>query len=376
MDRQPSLPVELILDMIEILSAQGERSSAALLAQSCRALRISEPGKRARYMRALASLGITIPERLPANLKYESQVLESSRWPHQEPRHESNDSKGISAADIATFFGDSRSLGSAHEALLRGDKCFMLSEDCKAMQCFVPEQDESPVAAPCLEKWTLQRSIALEAKAIHLSVDADAQFIAIVYERAPRPETENEDGIMTQVIEIRCLRTGARQAKWSVEIEDRDIDSITSLKLTSDYLLIRRTGRTEVGHWTAPVSDDNPALPLIWSSEIYEDAVFVVWLLDPGFLAVQAPAVAFAPADEGDQPTSTVDLWRLQQSEAAKLVAVIEFPEEAASEDFANYVVAGAKLAPGEEGLVVVVALGHVVGLVCSGLDLQVDTTS
>ena len=89
MSQHPSqLPMELLLEVLETLLASGCKAShrtAAALAQSCRALRASQPGKRARYYQALASKSQPVPSRLPENLEYETEVLESSRWPHQPP---------------------------------------------------------------------------------------------------------------------------------------------------------------------------------------------------------------------------------------------------------------------------------------------------
>lgn len=82
MAKLAALPMELLLLVIEQLLAGDKASqrSAAYLSQACRALRNSSaPGQRARYIHALLSHSTSLPEKLPSNLDYESDLLFASR---------------------------------------------------------------------------------------------------------------------------------------------------------------------------------------------------------------------------------------------------------------------------------------------------------
>lgn len=124
----PELPLELLLDILEMLLALGGKAnqrSAAYLAQSCRLLRSSEVGKRARYIHALASHSMSVPERLPKNLEYEAEVLETSSWPHEPPPTQPNDQHE-----------DSTSLPAVSESFLDVDGHIALSLDRRSLICF------------------------------------------------------------------------------------------------------------------------------------------------------------------------------------------------------------------------------------------------
>lgn len=120
---QPKLPMELMLELIDLLLAAGGGAStkgAARMAQTCATLRSSEAGKRARYLHALALRSLSAPKLLPSNLVDETEVLLSSRWPHQAPPHDVPE--GTPGLDLA------------FEAILRGDECFTLSEDLQSVE--------------------------------------------------------------------------------------------------------------------------------------------------------------------------------------------------------------------------------------------------
>lgn len=82
----PKLPMEYleVLEVLEHLVRLPDPASqlgAAYLAQSCRMLRASQGGKKARYTHELTSLSISPPVKMPVNLDYEIEVLDTSCWP-------------------------------------------------------------------------------------------------------------------------------------------------------------------------------------------------------------------------------------------------------------------------------------------------------
>lgn len=163
----PDLPLELLLDIIEMLLASGDwtsRASAAHLAQTCTALRSAEIGKQARYVHALASLSMSVPDKLPANLDYETEVLLTARWPHQAPLAEQ--------PEQAT-----ESLHAVCESFLSPDGYVGLSLDRKSIMCFSDLAASSSAApaphshATCLEHSVLRRTIELRGTISAWAVD-------------------------------------------------------------------------------------------------------------------------------------------------------------------------------------------------------------
>lgn len=366
------LPIELLLDILELLLAERGKSSyraAAGLAQACRRLRTSEAGKRARYFYALALRSMSVPSSLPVDLDYEIEVLCASRWPFEDPFEDPDEQRqvfqlgaryfnggAISGEEDAKLKADAQAMDTALEFLLHGDTIIALDATGKKLlvgvarampmaQILVDEYDDRAehnvpshysIARP--EAIALHKVIQLDSKVTKMAVDSDdGKTLALVY-------AEPEDkGKVT--VEMRSLESGDIVASFVIRhasVYD-DLCSIEEVKLMGDYLQLVDPERTEVRRWrTGATEKSDMDWPILWESP-EDHASYGVWLLAPHFMATT----------EQWAVESVVEFHRLDQT-MSTVVAICEFPDDFYEEDALDYVVCGSRIAPGEEGLVVI----------------------
>lgn len=231
--------MELLLEVLEQLLALPDRAShrsAAYLAQSCSALRASQPGKRARCFHALASKGLSVPSWLPENIEYETEALETSRWPHLAPHSVSNDLR-VSTVSEGSFGRDGRIVD--------------LSQDCKSLHCYTleangdcfPEEVSNPSQAKLEILSASKKAIQLNARVRLCTATTDSRFCIVLYESSLSSVQD-----ASEIIEVRDMQTGVRRAKLCLAPSDgfamhRDarIDSLhqhecSALASTASYI--------------------------------------------------------------------------------------------------------------------------------------------
>lgn len=129
-DSMTRLPMELMLDLFDILLASRDKASlraASRLAQTCAKLRDSDGGRRARYAALLASRSITIPEKLSHISDYEIETLGTSRWPHQEPNRPQEGTAGQIDGLTSNIHSASATAPLASDAYLVGGEQIILT---------------------------------------------------------------------------------------------------------------------------------------------------------------------------------------------------------------------------------------------------------
>lgn len=360
---QPKLPMELMLELMDQLLVRGDTGGAAHLAQSCRTLRSSETGRRAQYLHALASHSMSVPELLPSNLEYETEVLLNSHWPHQAPPHDVPQS--------------ARGLDQAFDAILRGNECFTLSENLKTINCFIADP-KARTASPAQgttsqeESFTLRKSFTLDCAILAFTVDEVARTFAAAYDPTNSAGRRGyHQSPTSQLVEVRCLETGAVLAELRLGESDgyNEHDEYKRLQLLGDYILLRRGTRSEpqLRRWRGTqLGAGKLHCPVLWTLSEAESERFLlgVELHAPCFLSVQMDSRRFNEQDiDVEDPAIThLQLYHLDQDDV-NLLVTLEIPEGHPVSDLNNnYLKCGARLAPGEDGLVVVAAVEQVVG--------------
>lgn len=282
---------------------------------------------------------MSAPYQLPPNLDYETELLLSSRWPHQAPTQKES------------------GLGLAYEALLGGTECVALSLDRKTVHRL--EADSTPIlpsSGASLNAWK-QRSFPHTAVITALSADHHAQRYAVLYQERVRLADGTDE--VRETIEVRSLLTGdlalpGEQARLHLtHPPDEDATTIYIFTLLGDFLLVARTSsHAEVRHWNA---SGDLTFPIIW-----EQNVMRAELHAPCFLSVQLDADESEDDDdeEVERPCSLLDVYRLQPVVALH-VATFTFPGDPSKLSF--FVDCGARIEQGENGLVVIVASGGTV---------------
>lgn len=158
----PDLPLELLPDILEWLLALGGKAkhlSAAYLAQSCRLLRSSEAGKRARYLHPAANLSLSVPRLLPTNLEYETEVLEEASWPPRWPAQPPPDKRSEDAAGLRD-----------------------VAESCYERRPESSSAISSSSKPTCDEGNALRRTVPLRSRVSKLALDTDGTRCAVLYE--------------------------------------------------------------------------------------------------------------------------------------------------------------------------------------------------
>lgn len=341
----PELPLELLLDILEwllVLGGKANHRSAAYLAQSCRLLRTSEAGRQARYLHAVASLSLSLPSRLPKKLAYETEVLDTSRWPPQVPL----------MVDQRPDNADG--LRCASEGFLDVDGHFGLSSDRDTLLCFTRRPAltaTTPLAlspTSCREGSVLQRSIPLPSRAWKLAPDSDGTRCAVLYEMTANLEK----------IDIWNLQSGLREGGFELDESGglAEYNEIDFIALDGQYLSLERDGSAEVRHVSLDITEDS-TFPVIWSFAVHERDGWVpagTSLLSPHFVSV----IVCAAGEINEGPQVLVHIYRLD-STSSQLLATFSMPKP--SRGPVNHVIAGARIAPGEEGIVVFAVLGDIV---------------
>lgn len=345
------LPFELLLEVLECaLGDKATLRAAACLAQTCRALRTSEVGKQARYALTLCLLSISAPKKLPADLDYEIQVLQTSAWPRP-PRVK------------YTRLGASESVTAA---CLRGSEYFAISLDRRRLLCYTSEarieatQQPSSPSTLQLETTVLRKAILLPEEVAFFAVDEEADFCAIVYGEADDEDiTANADS--PQSIEVRCLRTGepAVPGPLTVDVTNRRISAI---EILGDFLLLKFihvSDGFEVRRWK--VSPGNaPPCPVVYSRGPGEGEIECgTSLFPPNYLSIQTRRSNWGNAGDGAQ----MHIYQLNHS-FARLIATFKFPDYD-GRLLQSYLTCGAKVEPGENSVCFITTSGSFVSQRC-----------
>lgn len=355
-EASPSLPTELLLDVLEHLFAAGDKTShksAASLAQSCRALRTSELGKRTRYVQALATRSISLPGWLPEDLEYEACVLEPTRWPHNAPA-------GLPSIDVSAQRVDvcSAELGKA-------GRIVTLSVDGKSLHCYSIQPGEAPStqsslptkSSPSLESLGTPRVIPLSGQAALMAVTDDSHFCAVLYREQPELEgiERRDEDPACEIIEIWDVHAATRYSRLCLSAEHRGIEEIV---INAEFILMERfrDQYTEVRRWRSSQHKAEPNFPVLWSHEADHGRFLGVSLISPNFLAHQV--LAFAPRERGEEPVSHLSLHRLEQSTCRHIAVISMYGATTEPESFGGSVKCGERVAPGEDGLVLIDVLG------------------
>lgn len=350
----PELPVEIFLEVLEVLVASPDKAShraAVHLSASCRSLRATEAGKQVRYLSACAAMSISAPAKMPANLEYETELLLNATWPLEAPAQPDP----LTSELIVS-------------ACLRGSECFVLPIDRTHIHCYISEPQVLAAPGPSstaaqVEKQVLRNTITLDARIAFFTVDEDANYCAVVY-----GDDDGKDGIdntvleTPQSIEIRCLRTGELalpDEEARLDIDTSDGQRVTVVELMGDYLLLNIDEEIEVRRWRTKTSDSSP-FPVVFRSpppgdnELRSSAHFI----SPNLIS-HTTSCATSDAKYKD----AVFIYSLGPA-SSNLLASFEFPKYEG--DYLEHVVfaCGAKIAAGEDGLCVVSASNSLVSTV------------
>lgn len=188
-----------------------------------------------------------------------------------------------------------------------------------------------------------------------MAVDEDGKFVALLY-------AEREDK-GKEVIEVRSLESDEIQASFCLKEAgafERESQS-GHLALMGDYFLLQQSWQFQVRRWRLAPNEPRSESPIVWSSpepdpsldDLDNIHVFFACFLAPNFLATQD--------DEHGVPDS-VKLHRLGQTTSTH-IATIDFPNIGYDQPCLSYMVAGGKIAPGQEGLVVISIETNVVSI-------------
>lgn len=200
-----------------------------------------------------------------------------------------------------------------------------------------------------------------------VSVDKEAQnFVCICANIRPRLEADDPAHPLDVAVEIRRLDTGELAHPHArLELSSHDSDDKHNppsfVEFCGDYIMVHRVSRqAEVRRWSLPRSGE-ASFPVVWKSATLDEQhvrFHFVQLLWPFFLAIHVDVQETAAAE--DPVTSELWLYRLDHT-AVRHVASFQFPEPSWGPTGMNHLISGAKISPGEEGLVVIVATGNFV---------------
>lgn len=365
------VPVELVLDILELLLAQNDKASyraAAVLAQSCSALRASNAGKRARYFDALAWHSVSSPSsKLPSNIDHEVEVLGTSRWPHEDPVDGPAPGDGTRTQTFGWAVPGPPGIGWVEletlaplDAHLRGSMIITLDSSGRKLHCFVAKPSKESAALRGYDRpdaymtsrlsiarpqvTNLEKVIHLGSKATRIAVDEDCTNCVVLY---AEPEDQGKE-----IIEVMSLESGDVLASFYLENPSTYVAAqrITSLEMTGSYFLLKRhSGHAEVRRWRLTSDEPQSNCPVVW---LAEQSFASMQLLAPQFLAVTR---------------NDVQLFRLGQ-QSSQHVATLElpvFPVIPGQPVFPrhDYVRAGGKLTPGQQGSVVIQVKSKIVRL-------------
>lgn len=349
----PRLPLELLLEVLESLLDSQEKEqhrSAAYLAQSCRALRNSSAAKRARYVHALASHGMPASDWLPENLEYETEILETSKWPHLAPPSKLKMVSPIPPLSNAFLAFDGRIV-----ALTLIDR--------RKLYCFEVEAQKS-----CSVKFSLgsaHRVISLPSEVSHLVAAQSEDLCATLYKVGSAAETET--------IDVWHVRSGTRYARLRMDAASHgaNLGRIIHINMNSEFMMLERLlpvapdnpepdePGLQVRRWRSAQHVVDPSLPVVTfnDEQAEQRKILSTSLLPSPFIAVQD--VASAPLAPGERPLAYLKLYRVKQTSATLLATIPMLGDS--MEELECCVTTGVQLKRGAAGLVVIVVLGCVV---------------
>lgn len=189
------LPPELINLIVKSLIVDDINSALHLL-QSCQSLLASEEYDRVRYLALRRNLGYPTQRRLPANLRYEADILAGSQSIWRRGRETETEVVTVNWNRVPHEIEQSNGIVSLSKtAKLFQDQLYSLSEDAKCLYYWLatppekgPGQDKP--ASICFDESVLAYDVDLDAGILAVIVDGrDNYLYLLVYQHDNHADT-------------------------------------------------------------------------------------------------------------------------------------------------------------------------------------------